>query len=65
MQNDKASQYVHLVLMKYQIQEDIWFSKKKFIGDGVRDLESPVNIQQIVNSRKTQISKAFPLWTSK
>ena len=51
--------------MKYQIQEDIWFSKKKFIGDGVRDLESLVNIQQIVNSRKTQISKAFPLWTSK
>ena len=58
MKNDKASQYVHLVLMKYQIQEDIWFSKKKFIGDGVRDLESPVNIQQIVNSRNTQISKA-------
>ena len=29
MQNDKASQYVHLVPMKYQIPEDIRFSKKK------------------------------------
>ena len=43
MKNDKASQYVHLVPMKYQIQEDIWFSKKKFINDGVGDLDETLN----------------------
>ena len=43
MKNDKASQYVHSVPMKYQIQEDIWFSKKKFINDGVGDLDETLD----------------------